>query len=248
MKCDDGRVLRKELKTHLPHIRVCNVSNEDFCRDVVPTGVLSESETIQIFLYHGNKSHKPDLLEICDITRPRSAAQTFEDSEMISFNITAGSYGGYNGQYKEVHFDVITREHEVKLCSLALFCSKSSLRKDVTVEIRQVNCAESPPPISVTALVQDPTYTVDLSASSNSESVILRPNSQYRITLRSSSGLDMYTCSSSSVCNTHFTVNHLMIDEHSSRARAARHVGDALALGTFISCINYIDYKTLTPK
>lgn len=216
----------------------------------MPTGVLSESETIQIFLYHGNKSHKPDILEICDITRPRSATQTFDDSEMISFNITAGSHGGYNGQYNEVHFDVITREHEVKLCSLALFsCIKSSLRKYVTVEIRQVNCAERPPPISVTDLVQDPTtYIVDLPASSNSESVILRPNSQYRITLRYSSGLDMHTCSSSSVCNTHLTVNHLMIDDHSSRARADRHVGDALALGTFISCINYIDYKTRTPK
>lgn len=68
----------------------------------------------------------------------------------------------------------ITREHEVKLCSLALFfCSKLSLRKDVTVEIRQVNSAERPP-ISVTALVQYPTYIVDLPASSKSEGNILR--------------------------------------------------------------------------
>lgn len=241
------------------------MSNEDFCRDVVPTGVLSDSETIQIFLYHGNKSHKPDLPEICDITRPRTTAHLpLEQSEMISFNITAGS-NGYNGQHaEEVHFDIITREQGVELRSLALFfCGKSSRPFDVTVEIRQVNCAEPSPPISVTAHVQDPTYTVDLPASSGgcdkSKGVVLLPNSQYRVTLRSDSGFDIYTCNGSSASNNHLTVNHLMMDDHRTRTRIARqdgrlaeiqdlYIGDAMAQETFISCINYINYKTLTPK
>lgn len=173
--------------------------------------------------------------------------------------MTAGGHG-YHGQHEEVHFDMITREYGVELRSLALFCGKSSRLFDVTVEIRQVNCAEPSPPISVTARVQDPTYTVDLPASSRGcEGVVLLPNSQYRVSLGSHSGLDMYTCNGSSVSNSHLTVNHLMMDDHSSRARIARrdglhaeiqdlYIGDALAQETFISCINYINYKTLTPK
>lgn len=246
-KSDDGPELRKQLATHLPHIRVCTVSLLVFCQDIIPTQVLTDSEIVEICSFHGNKDHKPDLPEICDITQPRFLAKPFEKSELISFKIDAYSVD-YCDKFEMLNFNISTREHRVELCSLELY-TYDDMSCDVTVEIIQVDCAEPSPPVSVTALVEAPNYTIYFPASSvddDNGSVILLPNSQYNVTMTSLSPLDTYTCNRSSISNKNLILNY---DTYRHSPVYSRRNGRSNAdYNSYTSCIQTINYKTLTPK
>lgn len=188
-KCDDGCVLRKQLTTHLPHIRVCTIALGDLCRDILPTGILTDSESMQICLYQGNKNHTLDLPEICDITEPRTTLLSFGKSELLAFHIENSV------EYFESNFDrsvdIKTHEYFIELCSLVMFNRHKNKSLYCTVEIRRVDCDEpSPRPVSsVTALLHYPAYTINFPASSDDDDdrgrVILLPNSKYRVTVSS---------------------------------------------------------------
>lgn len=249
-KSDDGPELRKQLATHLPHIRVCTVSLLVFCQDIIPTRVLTDSEIVEICSFLGNKDHKPDLPEICDITQPRFLAKPFEKSELISFKIDACS-GDYCDKFEKLNFNISTHEHRVELCSLELYIYYD-MSYGVRVEIRQVDCAEPSPPVSVTALVQAPKFTINFPASSvddDNGSVILLPNSQYDVIMTALStphGLDTYTCNSSSISNNDLTLNYATFRH--SPVYSRRNCRSNAGYNSYTSCIKTINYKTLTPK
>lgn len=233
-KSDDGQELRKELKTLLPHIRVCSVGMEDFCRDIAPTGVLSNSENTQIYLYYHIKNHKPVLPEICDITERRTTVNSFIKSQLLTLDMVGCIGSGYLAT--EVIFYIVTHGYTIELCSLVLcddIYNKTS--KVCRVVIEQSNCCAEPSrPVSMIALVEGSTNTFHFPATSDdSASVILLRNSQYRVTMSSFSGIRMY-----STYDCHFSSSHFYVRSYTADVPSTLNMYG----------IKAIHYKTLTPK
>lgn len=232
-KSDDGQEVRKQLASHLPHIRVCAVSHENFCRDIVPTRVLTGSETIEICSFHGDKNYKPVLPELCGNTQPRTTMNSFIRSQLFTFDLSISRYRGHYTGLHEVSLNILTHRHRIELCSLVL--SKDAIvgdgsANDYTVKISQVSSyAEPSPPALVPAHghPQFPDNAINIPVST-----ILLPNSEYKVTISSSSARFLVNhMNHSSDPNNHLTVNYCQV----------AWIGPG-----YYCCIQTIKYFTLT--
>uniref|UniRef100_A0A1B6L769 MATH domain-containing protein n=1 Tax=Graphocephala atropunctata TaxID=36148 RepID=A0A1B6L769_9HEMI len=74
-KSNEGEVLRNQILSHLRFIRLCTFGSEDFCKKVVPTGIVTKEEVFEICNYFGT-GIAPKLEYICNITAPRLQTKT----------------------------------------------------------------------------------------------------------------------------------------------------------------------------
>lgn len=226
------------------------MSLENFCRDIVPTRVLTGSETIEVCSFHSDMNYKPVLPELCGNTQPRTSVCTqhrsttttqprttmnsFIRSPLITLNLSRSR--NMSRRYTllhEVSLNILTHHHRIELCSLVLFSDgivDNYLANNYTVKISQVGyCPEHSPPVLVPAqaFVQYPDNVINFSAST-----ILLPNSEYEVTISSPCAafhIDHYDNNSKS--NNHLTVRYCQL---------------AFVGRGFYSCFESIKYFTLT--
>lgn len=209
------------------------MSLEDFCRDIVPTRVLTGSETIEICSFHGDKNYKPVLPELCGNTQPRTAMNSFIKSHLFTCNLNRYTYRRpLDTCLLEVSLNILTHQHRIELCSLVLpsHAVDNNLANSFTVKISQVSYhAERTPPVLVPAqaYVQFPDNAINIPASA-----ILLPNREYKVTISSPSARFFvnHFKDSSDHPNTHLTVNYCQLAHKPS----------------YYSCFQAIKYFTLT--
>lgn len=197
----------------------------------MPTRILTDAEMVEINLYHGDNDHRPDLPEICDIKQTRTILSKRSPSpeDLLTFNI-------YNKEESywtcKACFGVSTREQYVELSSLVFYEHNNSSLK-CKVEIDQITCAEKPLTLfSVTARVEAPAYAFVFPSSSDEiGNVVLKPNSNYRFTVKTDVAFSMFynNDNTSSISGDHFAVS---LSDHN---------------GYYTSCVRTINYKLFTP-
>lgn len=231
-------MLRKELTNHLPHLRVLTVSHRDFFKYVVCSRLLTEAEVIEVCLFHGDKDHKPELNEICDITESRTKPPLYKMVCSTSLDISCNFY--YNLHQQKVPSQNCTiriskLKYAIELTSLSLYDYSNFKQGNCTIKIDQVY-SDSPggSQLSVTAPLQvsPNVYILDFPVRSNdTEDIILHPDSEYDVTLSSFTPLSVFysNVNSSSVKGSHFDVSFSVVD------------------GKYVSCVRQIYYKQLEP-
>lgn len=236
-QCDAGPALREGLTTLLPHIRVCTLSLEDFCRDIMPTRILTDLEMVEVCLYLSNKNYTPHVPEISSITQPRILSIKSSFSPELTMNIHGNDESYWAREYC---FGISTRERGVQLCSIGLY-EHNIPSLDCVVRIQQMICSdesqclliEHDSPVTLTALVQFPTYKIVFPVANDDGSggIVLQPNCNYAVTLHSEVAFSVFynNDNTSHISGDRFTV---CLPEHN---------------GYYTSCIQTIKYKTITP-
>lgn len=228
-------MLRKELTTHLPHLRVCSVSYQDFCKDVVCSRILSEAEVFEICLFHGNKDHKPELNEICDVTESRTEPPLYETVNYTSMNISCHfCYLKETTPSQNCTIHINTLDYAIEFTSFNLYNRNNYQQDDCTVKIAQVGSEGSGSLQSVTeflAIVPNNYIFVFPFASNDTGRIILNPNSEYDVTVSSSTLLDVFYSNqnASSFKGSHFNVSFPTDG------------------GKYVSCIKHIYYNVIKP-
>lgn len=228
-------MLRKELTNHLPHLRVCTVSHRDFFKDVVCSRLLTEAEVFEVCLFHGDKDHKPELNEICDITESRTKPPVYEMVCSTCLNISYHfCYLKETVPSQNCTIHISTLKYAIELTSLSLYNRNNYQQGNCTVKIDQVDSDGPGSQLSVTAPLQvvPNAYILNFPVPSNdTESIILHPDSEYDVTLSSFTLLDVFYSheNSSSVMGSHFDVSF------------------STENGKYVSCVRQIYYKQLEP-
>lgn len=228
-------MLRKELTNHLPHLRVCTVSHQDFCKDIVCSRLLTEAEVFEVCLFHGDKDHKPELNEICDITESRTKPPLYKMVYSTSLNISCHfRYLKETVPSQNYTIHISTLEYAIELTSLSLYNRNNYQQGNCTVKIDQVDSGSLGSQLSVTVPVHvfRNSYELHFPVPSNdTEGIILHPDSEYDVTLSSFTLLDVFYSheNSSSVKGSDFNVSFSTDD------------------GKYVSCVRHIYYKQLEP-
>uniref|UniRef100_A0A1B6LK00 MATH domain-containing protein n=1 Tax=Graphocephala atropunctata TaxID=36148 RepID=A0A1B6LK00_9HEMI len=71
----DGEILRKQILPHLKFVRICTFSCEEFCKNVVPTGILTNEEVVEVCKYFSS-GNAPKLEQVCNSTVSRFMTKT----------------------------------------------------------------------------------------------------------------------------------------------------------------------------
>lgn len=235
-------MLRKELTNHLPHLRVLTVSHRDFFKDVVCSRLLTGAEVIEVCLFHGNKDHKPELNEICDITESRTKPPLYKMVCSTSLDISCNfHYLKQTVPSQNCTIRISKLKYAIELTSLSIYIYNSSnfMQGNYAVKIDQVDSDSPGYQLSVTVpslnnsyfLFQNFRTLVFPVPSNDTEDIILHPDSEYNVTLSSFTPLDVFysTVHSSSVKGSHFDVSFSAVD------------------GKYVSCVRHIYYKQLEP-
>lgn len=232
-------MLRKELTNHLPHLRVLTVSHRDFFKDVVCSRLLTGAEVIEVCLFHGNKDHKPELNEICDITESRTKPPLYKMVCSTSLDISCKfHYLKQKKSSQKCTIRISKLKYAIELTSLSIYNSNNFMQSNYTVKIDQVDSDSPGSQLSITVpslncsnfFIQDFRTLVFPVPSNDTEDIILHPGSEYDVTLSSFTPLDVYSIgNSSSVKGSHFDVSFSAVD------------------GKYVSCVRHIYYKQLEP-
>lgn len=211
------------------------MSHQDFFKDVVCSRLLTEAEVFEVCLFQGDKDHKPELNEICDITESRTKPPLYEMVYSTGLNISCHfRYLKVTVPSQNCTIHISTLKNAIELTALALYNRNNYQQGNCTVKIDQVNSHSPGSQLSVTAPLQvfPNTYMLDFPVPSNdTEGIILHPDSEYDVTLSSFTLLDVFYShdNSSSLKGSHFDVSFSTDD------------------GRYVSCVRRIYYKLLKP-
>lgn len=167
----------------LKHIRLCTLTKDEFCEEVVPTKVLSSDEVVEVCICLGKKGQKqPELLEICDNVEKRK--------QHIECSFSLSDYDCYSSDLVTWdRFALSTKEFEVELSTLTLTtCVKGKNQVcDFTVTVDHGSGT-----VATVKYSDADNLFVEIPMSTEDQKVLLLPNEMYWITIETNVKFFMY--------------------------------------------------------
>lgn len=173
--------MRKMLTPHLKDIRVCSLSFEEICCQVIPMEVLTYNELKLVCGALESRETTKELTEICAELEPRNLVE--KTPTTYHKLIYKGLQRTYNSE-----LTLTTNDSYIELKSLSFTDSRLIGCLTGTINLIQENNEEIIP--FATRVTPDVQFKVTIS--SDEKNVWLQPNTLYNISIKFDDRVDMY--------------------------------------------------------
>lgn len=225
VQSEDVKSIRLQLDKPLHHIRLCSLSRDEFCDEVVPSGVLSGEEMGAVCTAIVTK--KPQTLKsLSNNMQVRRGGKTeYVKSRKLSVGLSGEKRFANATQGS---FSLQTHELAIELTELDI---KLDTWGDFTATLKIESAQEKTRTLTFTGRDSVPDKISTLYVSTKSKSGVLVPNTKYTITLTYDEGFYVWLQRESRKTLQHFT---LQFGSESN--------------GRQVSPVYEIRFRTLTPK
>lgn len=168
-------------------IRVCSLPLEVFCKEVIPTKVLSPQEVMDICMAMGLKQKPTTLTEVCSEVEVRKGSQEVVRKVVKSsimrkeFNLSSYCYYGTTNY----NFSVKTHTSKLELVALTVRATHyglgNMLQFNFVVSVEQVGNPQNK--TSVTFSGHNLYGDVKIPVSTEGRELLLLPNTEYKVTI-----------------------------------------------------------------